>query len=444
VISVGTILHDTYRIEEELGRGGMGRVFAAAHTRLPRRFAVKVLMQAADGQSLRRFKREAEICSQIGHQHIVEVFDFNEVDGTPYIVMELLDGESLRKAFERTPVPARTFAIQLVQEVGKALGAAHAAGVVHRDLKPENIFICREDGQQKFKVLDFGISKIIGARSLQTREDMLLGTPGYMSPEQARGDVQSVSERADQFALASIVYEALSGHAAFVAPEDTPYTVLYKIVHREPAPLFGQSAEVQRVLARALAKQPEDRYQNVGEFTEAMVGALLRVPETTATARPRVGRRRRHRTWTLLLAAAVAVGAVGATTALVVQRVRAQRADRVAAAHALEIAAKPAVTTARQPAMPAGTATPQPDTATPRPAANVGAPVVAAPKSVAEPVAAPAPEKVDPLRLPKPSQTHIDKAAATRPLRPIKKPVPKPVAHEADDELSNPYAPDKR
>src|SRR5262249_54521265 len=149
-------------------------------------------------------------------------------------------------------------------EVGRALAAAHGAGVIHRDLKPENIFLCRDDdGHEQFKVLDFGISKIMGARSLQTRDDALLGTPGYMSPEQARGDVHNVTARADQFSLAAIVYEALAGQQAFVSAEDTPYTVLYKIVHREPAPLFGQPAEVQRALAKALAKASEERYADV-------------------------------------------------------------------------------------------------------------------------------------------------------------------------------------
>jgi predicted Ser/Thr protein kinase len=438
VISVGTILHDTYRIEEELGRGGMGRVFAASHTRLPRRFAVKVLMGATDEQALRRFKREAEICSAIGHQHIVEVFDFNEVEGQPYIVMELLHGDSLRKAFEGQPTPARTFTIQLVQEVGKALAAAHAAGVVHRDLKPENIFLCREDGAQKFKVLDFGISKIIGARSLATREDMLLGTPGYMSPEQARGDVQLVSEKADQFALATIIYEALSGQAAFVAPEDTPYTVLYKIVHREPVPLFGQSSEVQRVLAKAMAKHPDERYGDVGEFAEAMVAALLRVPETVATARPaRAGKPAR---WALALAT-VGVVAAGGATALLVQRVQAQRAaaaqvaaDKAAADKAA--ADKGAADKARLEKQHAEELQRQADERLrlerEQKAQAQATPTASAPP---KPAALAKPAKSGP----KPTKN----VALPRPPQPQPQPQSKPAGKADDDELSNPYAPEK-
>ncbi|HEX4459707.1 MAG TPA: serine/threonine-protein kinase [Polyangia bacterium] len=322
MISVGSILHDTYRIDAELGRGGMGCVYAATHMRLPRRVAVKVLMQTTDGQSLKRFRREAEICSQIGHRNIVEVFDFNEVDGQPYIVMELLTGESLRQRLDREPVLARPTLIQLVREVGKALAAAHAAEVVHRDLKPANLFISKEEGEERFKVLDFGISKIVGMRSLQTRDDLLLGTPGYMSPEQARGDVQSVNAKADQFSLATIVYEALSGKAAFVAEGDTPYTVLYKIVHKDPPPLTDQQPEVRDVLTRALAKEPADRYPDVAEMAEALVAALARVPDTRPYAPLRVGRSRR---WPLVVAAVGAAAALGAG-AIAWQRAHAKRA----------------------------------------------------------------------------------------------------------------------
>jgi serine/threonine-protein kinase len=409
VISVGTILHETYRIDGELGRGGMGQVFAASHTRLPRRFAVKVLMQAADEQSLRRFRREAEICSQIGHQNIVEVFDFNEVDGQPYIVMELLHGESLRQRLEREPIPPRILTIQMVREVGPALAAAHAAGVVHRDLKPENIFICRESGHEVFKVLDFGISKIIGARSLQTREDMLLGTPGYMSPEQARGDVQLVSHKTDQFALATIVYEALAGKAAFVAPEDTPYTVLYKIVHREPPPLFGQPPEVQRVLARALAKEPDQRYGDIDEFAAAMVAALQRVPETKVQARPSLPARSRP-TWPLWLAAA-AIIAAGATTATLLQRLRARRAT------------SPAITTTTPPPTPVTTGAP------PAIQPSLPPPPVARPDGGVAAHANAGDEVSPPRRRHPPPKT-------TKPAKPVR-------PRETDDELSNPYAPEK-
>src|SRR5260370_22791192 len=141
--------------------------------------------------------------------------------------MELLTGESRRQRLKGEPILPRPLLLQMGSEIGKALAAAHAVGVVHRDLKPENLFLCREEGVERFKILDFGISKIMGAMSMQTREDALLGTPGYMSPEQARGDVQQVTASADQFSFGTIVYEALSGHPAFMAPEDTPYTVLY-------------------------------------------------------------------------------------------------------------------------------------------------------------------------------------------------------------------------
>ncbi len=424
MISVGSILHDTYRIDEELGRGGMGCVFAATHMRLPRRVAVKVLMQTTDGQSLKRFRREAEICSQIGHRNIVEVFDFNEVDGQPYIVMELLSGESLRQRLDREPVLARATLIQLVREVGKALSAAHAAEVVHRDLKPANLFISREEGEERFKVLDFGISKIVGMRSLQTRDDLLLGTPGYMSPEQARGDVQSVNAKADQFSLATIVYEALSGKAAFVAEGDTPYTVLYKIVHKDPPPLLEQQPEVRDVLARALAKEPADRFVDVAEMADALVAALAKVPDTRPYVPLREGPPQRRR-WPLVVGAIVVAAALGAG-AIVWQRARAQRPP--------------------QPSLPLPQAQKPAEKIVPPAPIPLPPPPQTPPTTLTHDTRTPAkaePANLDTPALPKtqPPRTAKDRVHVKTPPKTPPKTQPKTTkpAKPEDDELSNPY-----
>ena len=405
MIAAGTILHDTYRIDAELGRGGMGRVYAATHTRLPRRFAVKIVKETTDAQALKRFRREAEICSQIGHRNIVQVFDFNEHDGQPYIVMELLTGESLRQRLDREPVLPRPLVVQMVREIGKALAAAHAVGVVHRDLKPANLFLAAEEGVERFKVLDFGISKIMGAGTLQTSEDALLGTPGYMPPEQARGEVQNVTGAADQFSLGAIVYEALAGHPAFVSPGDTPYTVLYKILSKQPAPLFGEPPAVRAILARALAKDPAARFADVTEMTTELASAL-EAPAPVAGKPPR-----RRAAWiALALAASAAVG--GGVVAARVLRARPAKTAHVAS-H---------VASAPTPAVERGAVAPPPTVAPPTPRTQMPA-VAAAPMPVVEPA----------TKTPPKPQHHTPKPPAKT------SPAKTSPANDGDEELSNPY-----
>src|SRR5260221_3283877 len=218
---VGSLLNGTYRLEQVIAEGGMGVVYEAAHVRLPRRFAVKVLGKPDDSRvsstALQRFRREAEIASTLAHPHIVEVFDYQVSEGgAPYLVMELLEGEDLSdrlKRQRRLPVAA---VLRIVQEMAQALDAAHTAGVVHRDLKPANIFLCRRAGRDDFvKVLDFGVSKLIDAATL-TQEKAMVGTPLYMSPEQAVG-TQELTPASDVFSLGSIAFEMLSGLRAFAA-----------------------------------------------------------------------------------------------------------------------------------------------------------------------------------------------------------------------------------
>src|SRR5262249_22617980 len=175
--------------------------------RLPKRFAVKVLLgQLQDSEGYARFKREAEIASRIGHPNIVEVLDFNTLaSGTPYLVMEFLEGESLAKRIKtRGALPLEEI-LGLARQMGSALNAAHKNDVVHRDLKPDNIFLCPSDSGgvvgDRVKILDFGISKIRNTQTVLTQESTLMGTPQYMSPEQASGKNSLVDQRTDVFAL---------------------------------------------------------------------------------------------------------------------------------------------------------------------------------------------------------------------------------------------------
>jgi serine/threonine-protein kinase len=280
---VGQVLSGTYRFEKLLGTGGMGAVYMASHLRLPKRFAIKVLhAQIANSPDVfARFRREAEVTSAMSHLNIVQVMDFAQLpDGTHCMVMEFLEGEDLSSRLHRQGAMSYAGVTSIMRSVGSALLAAHARGIVHRDLKPQNIFLCRhEEGGPIIevpKLVDFGISKIRHARAgtVQTIKDELLGTPNYMSPEQARGDNDSVDHRTDQFALAAIAYECLTGELAF--PGDTLLAAIYQVTQVQPAglPTLTDYAPEQAVAAirRALQKDREARYPSLSEFLEAFTG----------------------------------------------------------------------------------------------------------------------------------------------------------------------------
>jgi serine/threonine-protein kinase len=285
---IGTVLGESYRLERLIGEGGMGRVYEATHLRLSnKRFAVKLLHLGADDDSsaYARFRREAEIATRIGHPHIIEVVDFNITeDGQPFMVMELLEGQDLHRCLEEVKRLEKEELIPILGQVADALQAAHDAGVVHRDLKPGNIFLTRgvDDDVSVVKLLDFGLSKIRHARSQVTREKAVFGTPYYMSPEQAGGDANRVDHRADIFALAIIAYRCITGRLPFDAP--TGIGVLYQVVHADPPALTrlakDLSRQVDRVMARALAKEPGDRHPSVRAFADDLIRALRAPPET--------------------------------------------------------------------------------------------------------------------------------------------------------------------
>lgn len=282
MLDVGAVIGETYRIAGLIGRGGMGAVWAAEHLRLPgKHVAVKVLLQAAVGgeEMFQRFRREAEIASRLGHPNIVEVLDFNTLPtGQPYIVLEYLQGETLaaRLAAGRILLDE---ALTIARQIGSALQAAHRAGVVHRDLKPDNVFLCtpEEEMPTRVKVLDFGISKIRGSQTLRTQDAVLMGTPQYMSPEQATGKNTEVDGRTDVFALGAIVYEMLGGQAAFAG--GSLAEVVYRVVHGQPTPLRELAPalpdEVVAAVEHALQKDPSARPTDVGAFILELTGRPL-------------------------------------------------------------------------------------------------------------------------------------------------------------------------
>lgn len=275
---VSQVLRGTYRILELLDEGGMGRLYRAEHIRLNRPIAVKVLANhlATDAGALTRFQREAAIVSQLHHPHIVHILDFDTTEsGAPYIVMELLQGESLAKRLDRDRRLPIAVVCEIVAQIASALNLAHQQGIVHRDLKPDNVFLLRVDTAQVFvKLLDFGISKSTSAASKVTREFDVLGTPDYMAPEQAVNTTRA-DHRADQFSLGAMTYEMLTGRMPFVA-ESLP-ELLRKVAHEKPPPTSefvpGIGASVDQVIMRAMAKDPDDRFATVQDFAYELAQA---------------------------------------------------------------------------------------------------------------------------------------------------------------------------
>jgi serine/threonine-protein kinase len=282
--ATGLTLGDTYVVGRRLARGAMGEVYEAEHVRLPGRFAVKLLLRELQGNqdAFARFCREAEIMSQLRHPHIVQIYDFNVApDARPYFVMEYLQGRDLEARLKNGPLPLPAVT-RIVDAVASALAVAHAHGVVHRDLKPANIFLATVDGQtdELVKVLDFGISKVRAAAAQISQAVDLLGTPAYMSPEQARGQTDQIDGRTDQFALAAITYRMLTSQDPFHG--DDTAAVLYQVVHEDPPPLSlflppgWDTSALQAVLDRALAKQPDRRFGGMMELARAFDDAAER------------------------------------------------------------------------------------------------------------------------------------------------------------------------
>src|SRR5688572_25929604 len=218
-IGPGAVLKGTYRVEAELGSGGMGTVYRATHIGLDKTMAVKVLSHRAIStpDSLARFEREAKVAGKVSHPAMTDVIDFGVEGGTPYIVMEYVSGVELAELLERQGALSPRRAVAVMRQIVSLLRAAHALGIVHRDLKPANIKIIQETSEESqifVKVLDFGVAKVVGDISGQlTSEGMLVGTPAYMAPEQITG--HPIDGRTDLYAAGLIFHEMLSGKRAF-------------------------------------------------------------------------------------------------------------------------------------------------------------------------------------------------------------------------------------
>jgi eukaryotic-like serine/threonine-protein kinase len=304
-----------YEIRSSIGAGGMGEVYHAVDTRLGRDVALKVLPEAfaRDANRLNRFEQEARAVAALNHPNILAVFDIGQQNGTPFLVSELLEGESLRAVVDRGPLPQRK-TIEYGVQIAQGIAGAHEKGIVHRDLKPENIFVTK-DG--RIKILDFGLAKLVSPEeaegatlaSLGTAAGVVLGTPGYMAPEQVRG--QRSDARTDVFAFGAVLYEMLSGMRAF--RRDTPAESMTAVLREDPAEMSDAthpvSPALDRIVRRCLEKSPEQRFQSARDLSFAL-SALSGTDASGFAHASDTPRRVSLRTWIPVALALIAVAAV--------------------------------------------------------------------------------------------------------------------------------------
>lgn len=288
---IGRVLDQRYRIEAVLGTGGVGVVYRAVHTGLHHSVALKVLRHGYEDIEMlrRRFQREAKVMSQLNHPNIVGLTDYGIADNVPYLVMELLEGQSLDQLLDDEGPPDPLVTVEITRAVVRGLAFAHERGVLHRDLKPGNVFLQQlPDDPHHVKLLDFGLAKIL-AEELDddsneptiTKAGTVIGTPAYMAPEQGAG--QRVDARADVYSAGVLLFELLSGDPPFEAERRADLLRAHMVSPvPDPAamrPGLIMSRELQALLLKALAKEPVDRFQNAAE----MLDALDALPERSAS-----------------------------------------------------------------------------------------------------------------------------------------------------------------
>jgi serine/threonine-protein kinase len=269
----GEILAGRYRIERTLGQGGMGVVYEATHLKHGRVVAVKVIRTAqTNPHGMKRFEREARAMARARHPNVVDIFDIDQTDeGVMYMVMERLLGRHLREECKARAVNTGEL-ITWTRQVLDALGTAHALGVVHRDLKPDNVFIVSAYNRSQFaKVLDFGISKVLDEQGVTTMTSQVLGTPKFIAPEVIRGE--RTDHRVDVFSVGVMLYHLLSAQWPFGRKEVMPY--LASVARDEPVPMAHHRPDLPlgllAVIARAIARTPEERFSTANEFREALL-----------------------------------------------------------------------------------------------------------------------------------------------------------------------------
>ncbi len=332
---------DRYEFVAPLGRGGMGEVHEACDRRLGRAVALKFI-RGADPERVMRLLQEARAQARIDHPNVCKVYEVGEVAGKAYIAMQLVRGQRLDEAALEMTLPAKA---RVVQQIAGAVHEAHRLGVVHRDLKPANVLVgLAEDGRLQPVVLDFGLAYEVNQGHGLTAAGALLGTPAYMAPEQARGDLGGVDQRSDVYALGATLYELLAGEAPF--RDTTLAGLLHKVLHDEPAPLRERwpqvPADLETIALKCLHKDPGRRYPSARALAEDLGRYLDGEPilgRRPGLAERLVRRARRHRALTALaglsLAVTLVLGAFGGRAWLEARRTRAEAAGRARLAEEL-------------------------------------------------------------------------------------------------------------
>jgi serine/threonine-protein kinase len=434
---LGEIVGGKYRLVRFLAGGGMGVVYEAQHAVVRRRFAVKFLRRdfSERREILLRFQREAEAAGALESENVTAAVDFGIADdGSPYIVMEFLVGESLEALLAREKRLAVTRAADLVSQACRGIAAAHAAGIVHRDLKPHNLYVCRrQDGTDLVKVLDFGIAKLEAFDDgLATRTGLVLGTPAYMSPEQARGD-KTVDARADVYGLGAILYQLLSGEKPH--PGASHNAILHHIATQPPVPLRAEQlalpAALVAVIDRSLASDLEARFPSAEALAEALapfarravwpapeVPAATPAAENAEASRPEGPAASSHPPRRIVAGAAIIAAVVVIGAAMLAMAARSAR-------HLARAAATSAPVPVRQvPGAPVPAPAPLP--VADRFAAPIaGADRIAAPAAVTERIAVPAALPPEPAR-PRPAALPVGHSGSTG--RPRGRPAGRPEA----------------
>src|SRR5262245_6619003 len=313
-----------YELLAPLGAGGMSEVYRARDMRLGRDVAVKVLPSSfsSDAERLHRFQQEACAAGALNHPNILSIYDTGAHDGSPYVVSELLEGQTLRQRMSGTTVPQRK-AVDYALQMAHGLAAAHEKGIVHRDLKPENLFLT-SDG--RLKILDFGLAKLTGAgngnvsqtsiptRRVDTDPGKVMGTVGYMSPEQVKG--RPVDHRSDIFSLGAILYEMLSGRRAFHG--ESAAETMSAILKEDPPDLSETNQRIspalERLVNHCLEKNPEERFHSASDLAfaiEALSGGVSSSGQTITTAIPIFRPRTRERMIWLAATAVLLMAVIG-------------------------------------------------------------------------------------------------------------------------------------
>src|SRR6266480_4839764 len=274
LIATGTRLGQ-YEVQDFIGQGAMGLVYRAYHAQLERTGAIKILQAISpDPNAVARFRHEAQAIARLRHPNLVDVYDFGEFEGTPYMIVEYIPGGSLAGRMAEGGLDRRT-ALRYLRGIAAGLDYAHGHGVVHRDVKPANVLLAADDSPV---LADFGLAKLMQGSSLKSMTGVTTGTPAYMAPEQVTGG--QVGPAADRYSLATIAYEMLTGVIPFDG--EALMELLYAQVHRSPQPPSARnpalSPEVDGVLMKGLAKDPAARWESATDFVDALAAALATAP----------------------------------------------------------------------------------------------------------------------------------------------------------------------